>query len=150
MLAEILFKCSDQYCRQNAAHVPVPDAMTATEPDGWAWDKTLKNKTSDSRHDTISLTATNDGIDSNSVVQTGSESEGVLSSVRTPECHFLDPDTEMSTPSYSEDDILEYEMSEELEQTSSDGICTPSPPRPKNFYSNEIQTKVTLFFTLWF
>ncbi|GBN36237.1 hypothetical protein AVEN_233529-1 [Araneus ventricosus] len=74
----------------------------------------LQNKTLDSRHDTNALTALNVGIDSNSVVQTAPESKGVLSSVRTRELHSLDPDTEMRTSSSSEDDILEYEMSEEL------------------------------------
>ncbi|GBO18980.1 hypothetical protein AVEN_275678-1 [Araneus ventricosus] len=67
------------------------------------------------------------------VVQTAPESKGVLSSVRTQELHSLDPDTEMRTSSSSEDDILEYEMSEELEKTSSDSVCTLSPPRPKKY-----------------
>ncbi|GBN72114.1 hypothetical protein AVEN_106988-1 [Araneus ventricosus] len=93
----------------------------------------LQKKTSDSRHDTNALTALNVGIDSNSVVQTAPESKGVPSSVRTQELHSLDPDTEMRTSSSSEDDILEYEMSEELEETSSDSVCTPSPPRPKKY-----------------
>ncbi|GBM81364.1 hypothetical protein AVEN_50823-1 [Araneus ventricosus] len=93
----------------------------------------LQNKTSDSRHDTNIITAVNVGIDSNSVVQTAPESKGALSSVRTRELHSLDPDTEMRTSSSSEDDILEYEMSEELEETSSDGVCTPSLPRPKKY-----------------
>ncbi|GBM65821.1 hypothetical protein AVEN_12881-1 [Araneus ventricosus] len=61
------------------------------------------------------------------------EFKGALSSVRTRELHSLDPDTEMRTSSSSEDDILEYEMSEELEETSSDSVCTPSAPRPKKY-----------------
>ncbi|GBN24424.1 hypothetical protein AVEN_39034-1 [Araneus ventricosus] len=76
-------------------------------------------------HDTNDLTAINVGIDSNSVVQTAPESKGVLSSVRTQELHSFDPDTEMRASSSSEDDILEYEMSEELEETSSDSVSTP-------------------------
>ncbi|GBN98253.1 hypothetical protein AVEN_43832-1 [Araneus ventricosus] len=90
-------------------------------------------RNTDSRHDTNALTALNVGIDSYSVVQTAPESKGVLSSVRTQELHSLDPDTEMRTSSSSADDILEYEMSEELEETSSDSVCTLSPPRPKKY-----------------
>ncbi|GBM87996.1 hypothetical protein AVEN_185933-1 [Araneus ventricosus] len=54
---------------------------------------------------------------------------------KATEAQQLENDAEMNTSSASEDDILEYNMSElgETSEESSEEICTPSRPRPRKY-----------------